>query len=620
VPAAFVVGEIVHIVGLTSERGARLNGRSGQVVGDLSPTRAECIAADWAEHQRLPVLVYPAVKGERPQTIRLHLRNVRWALQGSYEGAMQVVRVAAGVPEPGDSPHLYVGARVRLRLPGAYDGCSGTIVADFLGEPRRFRVSVEQEEGGASRAVTVKVQNMSPVWWSGDSSDSLAIQQLAGQLPFIEDPRALRFMTALARSLLFPVFVTTGAAEVQDTDDGSVRPLRFGLGMVGVLEHDTSSARGASDPSTMKSIDPFTGIDPEQLAADGRDPERAGLLAAVLQQFRSGPSATNLRVECVDNRRWQFVDAPEHLDLIRYENQLQNFPMLDCCDDNADGSEPWDPRDTLQTARGRFVAVCLANTYEEHDNYPAMSQLCGADATLHALLATCFDLTIASVIMPITCTDDDFEFVNVDGEAIDKFGEDSPLVEPAAIFIDDNGDEFDLGGGLKSSGSILEELQRAKIRVQFKDLAAALDESESCGDEDSLCSIEWILDPNLEARDEIYALCMATHRCLGAASPARVLDKELLRVIAGFLTRGVRPQPWSRVRCVAAPSTVFLPMDGRENDARLVACEVEMNRQGSFHLTCHHRLSCLLVRLRPKGHIAYSTMRKVFGDAPLLGP
>ena len=28
----------------------------------------------------------------------------------------------------------------------------------------------------------------------------------------------------------------------------------------------------------------------------------------------------------------------------------------------------------------------------------------------------------------------------------------------------------------------------------------------------------------------------------------------------------------------------------------------------------------LVVRLQPEGHIAYSTMRKVFGDAPLLGP
>jgi hypothetical protein len=54
-----------------------------------------------------------------------------------------------------------------------------------------------------------------------------------------------------------------------------------------------------------------------------------------------------------------------------------------------------------------------------------------------------------------------------------------------------------------------------------------------------------------QARAEVYALCMAGHGRLGAASPARVLDRELIRVIAGFLTRAdeVRRPPDLREFC-----------------------------------------------------------------------
>ena len=239
------------------------------------------------------------------------------------------------------------------------------------------------------------------------------------------------------------------------------------------------------------------------------------------------------------------------------------------------------------------------------------------------MLATRFDVIIASVTIPVCCTND-FEFTtHIKGGmvSIDKQAEDSPLFTPSGSFVDEDGQEHHYGGELRNEESIMDELREKKLRVSFHDLSQALAETETMGDDEMMSRVEFVPDPKLEAREEIYALCLAGNARVGADSPARALDKNLLRIVASFSVRGVRPPPhYQRLRGFHTSTDVFLPTWVDEEHEFMTECIVQPeHRYESTRITCHYRLTCLLVRLRPDGHEAYSGMRSAYADPAWFG-
>jgi hypothetical protein len=120
-----------------------------------------------------------------------------------------------------------------------------------------------------------------------------------------------------------------------------------------------------------------------------------------------------------------------------------------------------------------------------------------------------FHITIAAVSARVSC-DERFDFCGEDGVAVAKEGPDSPLVD--YVEVDDDGDEryhylTGYRGGPETNGPrILENLERRQLRVVFHDLTGTLEQHDSIGDTapDHLpCSVEWLLDPIAEARDQV---------------------------------------------------------------------------------------------------------------------
>ena len=136
--------------------------------------------------------------------------------------------------------------------------------------------------------------------------------------------------------------------------------------------------------------------------------------------------------------------------------------------------------------------------------------------------------------------------------------------------------------------------------------------------------VEFVPDPKLEPREEIYTLYMAGNARLGADSPARALDKNLLRIVASFVVRGARPPPhFQRLRGFHTPTDVFLPFGVEDLHEFMTECIVQPvngHRHGyeSTMITCYYSFTCLLVQLRRQGHEAYSSMRKAYAEAPMV--
>ena len=245
--------------------------------------------------------------------------------------------------------------------------------------------------------------------------------------------------------------------------------MRFGLGVVGSLEFECGNAE----------LDPFTASDAalswdtrwgEKLTVEIEYPSRIDHLTA-MRGYSQERAAGEI------SRRLSMLSS--------YSNDYDDGTDLD-------GKGALLDEDlSLKTAHSRFICVCLANAYAEHGHLPSTTQLCGIDATLHALLSKQFDVTIALLDMPVNEFSGKFEFVAADGTLIDQHGDESPLITPywEEMVTDDNGNDYlhPGGGELVCEQCIAGELQRKGLRVVFDNLPAAMKETEEYGDDEMLC-------------------------------------------------------------------------------------------------------------------------------------
>ena len=651
-PPVFVPGEIVHIRGIQSELGHHLNGRQAVVLDDISAAQHQIRA----ERGSVPVYVPPLTADEKQSQIPqprfgLKLRNLQWALEPSYAEARSMTQELAGgataATEANSSGShmaraLYVGLRVSahsLKAGSNYNGRPGLIIADLCKAKGRWRVCLTLEDG-TRKAVNVKPSNLSVIDAHSEVETAATIDR---------DPRGHRFVVALARSLLFP-------AQLLEADSGGLKHqfihrygypqycgvhmhppdsplcqyLRFGIGVVGVLEwaaahaitlqRDKEAQTNDGSPP-QKEVDPFTGSDAELAAGFDKLSHGQGF------SFRNQrmpvhveyPSRVDhLVANCGFSEEQAIGDIMRHLPMLHSREHDGEAKAVN------GGGPLIDERGTLELARSRFLGLCLANSYEEHDCLPSAKQLRGEDKVMHTLLAQCFDVTIAKVDMPFHSVDG-FQFVREDdGTPIDMYDQEagSPLYSPyfEGLVADDDGNEFmhSEGGELLAEQCIAEDLNRKGLRVVFDDLPAALKAAEEYGDDETMSRIEWAPDPNVALRDGLYALCMARHGRLGAASPARVLEKDVLQIVASFAAKTSSSSPSTKHREFYTPSDVFLPMAISARTARLTTCIVTPeDYYSSTRIECTYTMSCLIVRLRACGHPAYSTMREVYADAQM---